>query len=210
MFFGRSKEVSAKMRELERRERLLEEEKKRLEEDKKRHEERRCDFSRKKARDDLIWIKYRKLEHEFLQLLDDGVPLVDVYLDFVNRRWKLDKDTFDRQRTVKQETIEYEALTMVIEEGAKALARKYCWEHGWYEKYSGEWAKEKSDDRSDKKIWWEDGYDPDVDDPLKDQITPSTLTPDDREHCYGNGLHEGYRFMCPECPYGETCAPECQ
>lgn len=145
MFFGRNKEVSAKMRELERRERLLEEEKKRLEEDKKRHEDR-YSFSRKRVQDDLVWTEYRKLEKEFLRLLDDGVPLVEVYLDFVNRRWKLDEDEFDKHEIIKHETIKYKALSKVIESGAKALAREYCLEHGWYEKYSGEWVKEKSDD----------------------------------------------------------------
>ena len=61
-----------------------------------------------------------------------------------------------------------------------------------------------------KPMWWDDDYDPDVDDPMKDLITPSTLNPEDPESCFGNGSHEGYRFMCCECPYGETCAPECQ
>ena len=39
-------------------------------------------------------------------------------------------------------------------------------------------------------------------------IAPSTLTPNG--DCLGDGSHDGYRFMCPECPYGEDCAPECQ
>jgi hypothetical protein len=59
-----------------------------------------------------------------------------------------------------------------------------------------------------KPMWWEEGYDPDVDVPMKDLITPSTLTPGG--DCLGDGSHEGYRFMCHECPYAATCAPELQ
>lgn len=63
----------------------------------------------------------------------------------------------------------------------------------------------------EQRMWWDEDYDPDVDDPLKDLITPSTLIPGDPDgSCLGNGSHEGYRFMCHECPYGETCAPELQ
>ena len=194
MLFGRRKEISeisVKMRELERKVTVLEEDKKH------RDSHGRFNFSREEKRDDLVWIEYRKLQKEFLQLLDDGVPLVDVYLNFVNRRWKLDEETFDKQETVKHESIEYKALTRIIDEANKVLAKNYCRDHGWHIKYSGEWVKDDKNDLWERSVQEQEAL-----------ITPSTLTPGG--DCLGDGSHEGYRFMCPECPYGETCAPECQ
>lgn len=54
-----------------------------------------------------------------------------------------------------------------------------------------------------KQMWWDEGYDPNVDDPLKDLITPSTLNPEGE--CYGDGLHTGYCCMCDGCEYQLEC-----
>ena len=55
----------------------------------------------------------------------------------------------------------------------------------------------------EKKMWWEEGYDPDVDDPNQDLITPSTLNP--KGKCYGDGLHSGYACLCEGCDYEAEC-----